>query len=312
MARWRLSGRRFAPSGRIWPRLVLASLVVVAVGLSAVAFFLAIPDQSASSTPSSAPVPSTAAPTPTAAPKHPAPTRVLLALTSTGAWRAPIGSCPGAPITLEYTLDGGVTWLPSTSAGKLGATSVLDLERGLNGAIVAVGQAPDACAPQQYTTTSRSDKWKPADGVGTAWYVVPGAPSSINSPEGVRATPCGQINGLATGDELAVAVLCDDERFFRSTDHGATWDGGLSVPGAVSLGGNKQGYLIGAVGTPMCAGVQLEVFSPAMAPRDRAGAGCYRTAADTSQVALSVGAEVVWLWVGDETVALARNGNKWE
>lgn len=307
--------RRSASLTRRWPRYLLGGLLVVVIALVVGALAWTRPNSSAgTAAPGAAEIP---APTPTPAQTAatqavPAPTRVLLALSATAAWRAPVGACPGTPVTLEYTTDGGVTWKPSTSAGSLGATSVLDLERGASGAVVAVGQLPPDCAPRELSTNARSDKWKPAETPVGAWYVTPGAPASVNSPTGALATPCAAVIDVRAGAEQHVAVLCNDERLHRSKDAGATWDPGLWVPGARSLGSNKTGYIVAAVGTPMCAGVALEVFSPQMATRDRTVVGCYETAADvTSPVSISVAADAVWVWVGDELAALSRAGGAW-
>ncbi len=306
--------RRPAP-GRTWPRYLVGGLLVVAVALVVGALAVARPNPSPGRAGAGPAEPAVITPTPAptaAAQKIPAPTRLLLALNASAAWRAPIGSCPGAPVTLEYTTDGGVTWKPSTSAGSLGATSVLDLERGTSGAIVAVGQVPDACTPQELTTVSRADKWKPSETPLGAWYVTPGSPATVNSPTGVLATPCAAVIDVRSGAEQNVAVLCDDERLYRSKDAGVTWDPGLWIPGARSLGSNKTGYIVAAVGTPMCAGVALEVFSAQMAPRDRTVVGCHKSAADgATPISISVAADSVWLWSGDEIVALVRNGATW-
>lgn len=312
--RRRRSLRRPAPV-RTWPRFVLGGVLVVAVALVVGALAVARPNPSpgpagagAADAPVIAPTPAQTA----AAQKIAAPTRLLLALNASAAWRAPAGSCPGSPITLEYTTDGGATWKPSTSAGSLGATSVLDLERGASGAIIAVGQVPDACTPQELTTVSRADKWKPNVTPVGAWYVTPGSPATVTSPGGVLATPCAAVIDVRTGADQNVAVLCDDERLYRSKDAAATWDPGLWVPGARSLGSNKTGYIVAAVGTPMCAGVVLEVFSAQMAPRDRTVVGCHIATVDAATpVSISVAADSVWLWSGDQIVALVRNGATW-
>ncbi len=308
--------RRPTAATRTWPRLalgvLLVAVIVLIVGALAATRPAGSPDAAGSAGAGDIPI-STPTPQPTAAAqKIAAPTRLLLALSSTAAWRAPAGSCPGTPVTLEYTTDGGATWKPSTSAGSLGATAVLDLERGTSGAVLAVGQVPDACTPQELTTVARADKWKPNETPLGAWYVTPGAPATVNSPTGVVATPCAVVIDVRAGAEANVGVLCDDERLYRSKDAGVTWDSGIWVPGARSLGSNKQGYLIAAVGTPMCAGVVLEVFSPQMAPRDRTVVGCHEIAVDAATpVSISVAADAVWLWIGDQIVALTRNGGTW-
>ncbi|HYI34697.1 MAG TPA: hypothetical protein VEX88_14640 [Glaciibacter sp.] len=311
--------RRPAPVSRMWPRFLLGGLLLAVIVLVVGALAVTTPSDSAG--PAGAgdnigvPAPfETASPAATAAAQPiPVPARLLLALSSTAAWRAPTGSCPGTPITLEYTTDGGATWKPSTSAGALGATSVLDLERGASGAVIAIGQVPDDCAPRELTTVNRADKWKPNPTPLGAWYVAPGSPASVTSPTGVIAAPCPAVADVRAGVEQNVAVLCTDERLYRSKDAGVTWDTGIWVPGARALGSNRQGYLVAAMGTPMCGGVVLEVFSPSMAPRDRTVVGCHETDADpaATPVSISVAADAVWLWVGDQIVALTRNGATW-
>ncbi|MCU1637209.1 MAG: hypothetical protein JWQ68_2448 [Cryobacterium sp.] len=254
----------------------------------------------------------TGTPEPTAADEpSAAPTRTIVAISDVGAWRSLIGACPSGPVTPEYTVDGGASWKPSTSTGPLGISSVLRLARGDGGSVDMVGQAPAACAPQTLTTNARKDRWAPSTEAVQAWYVVPGTPSTINTPAGIRPTPCAAVIDVEPGVGEHAAVLCDNQRFFRSSDGGATWDGGIFVAGSRTFAPSADGYLVAATGQPECEGVQLRVVYPKTAPRDGAPLGCKVTKADTTEVALSVIGESVWLWVGDEIAVTSDRGITW-
>ena len=237
--------------------------------------------------------------------------RLLIAVNETGAWRALAGACPGTVGTLEYTTDGGATWIPSTSAGEFGVTSLLSLSRGPSGSIEAIGRAPEDCTPQLLTTTARADGWEPAAGVELEWYIVPEDASAVNSPDGIRATPCDTVVRVRSGIGGNAAVLCADHRFFRTQDGGASWDDGILLPGARSFAESQEGYIVAAVGRPRCPGVRLQVVYEQTAPRDGASAGCYETTADTTEVSISIVRDAVWLWVGDEIAVTADRGATW-
>ena len=239
------------------------------------------------------------------------PTRVLAAVNDLGAWRAPVGACPGTPAALEYTTDGGATWKPSTSAGTAGMTAILSLDRGDDGRAEAVGLVSEACTPRLFTTIARADRWEPAAGVETEWYVVPGDPSRVNSPGGIRATPCAVVVGVQTMSDESAGVLCDDHRFFRTQNGGASWDGGIVLRGARAFAESSDGYLVAAVAQPGCDGVQLQLVYPQAAPRDGAAAGCRITTADTTEVSISVVGDTVWLWTGDEISVTVDRGATW-
>jgi hypothetical protein len=305
--------RRGPPVRRTWPVFTLLALTVLTAALTGAAL-MNMGSQAASTADAPPPAQPVSTPAATAAAEPVAPqTRALAAISATAAWRtSATGSCPAAPVTLEYTTDGGATWAPSTSAGSAGVSALLSLGRGADGSAQAVGQTSNGCAPALFTTTSRADRWTPAAGVEQEWYVVPGAPSSINSPGGVRATPCGAVIGVHAASGEAAAVLCDDERIVRTLDGGATWDDGLHVPGARTFAASAAGYLLATVGRADCAGVRLVVVYPSAAPGDGSASACRQTTADTSQVSISLAGESLWLWTGDELAITSDRGVSWQ
>ncbi|MCU1444489.1 hypothetical protein, partial [Cryobacterium sp.] len=196
--------------------------------------------------------------------------------------------------------------------GSAGVSALLSLDLSADGSVQAVGQISDGCAPALFTTTSRADRWTPAVGAEQEWYIVPGAPATINSPGGVRATPCAVVIGVDATSADAAAVLCDDERLVRTLDGGATWDDGLYVPGARTFAASPSGYLLATVGRADCAGVRLVVVYPSAAPGDGAASACRLTTADTTQVSMSVAGEILWLWTGEEFAVTADRGVSWQ
>ncbi|MBC7518012.1 MAG: hypothetical protein H7248_03880 [Microbacteriaceae bacterium] len=287
---------------------------VVAVGFVGVAVVSATPTPT---TNAGAPPPSYEVPT-GIAPNNEAPaetigvpTRVLLALNESGAWRGSAGGCPAAPTALEFTIDGGATWTPSLAAPKLGVSSVLTMNRGAQGSTEVVGQPAAGCVPQLFSATARSDRWQLLGGAEKQWYVVPGGGNSINTPSGVRPTPCAVVVGVSARTDGSVGVLCSDQRLFRSRDSAASWDAGLFVPGARSIDQNATSYLVAVAGRSECAGVQIVVVYPQPAPRDRAVLACHKSAADTQQVVISNAGTALWLWAGDELVVTTDRGVTW-
>lgn len=290
----------------------LFALLIVAAVLAVVALAAASQPEKAGARPDPAPLlPAATEPVEGPVEQISRPSRLLLAVNETGAWRTSVGACPGGPLTLEYTTDGGVTWNPSVTAGNLGASSILAVRRGPEGRILAVGQGAPDCVPQMISSNARADKWSQVAGVELEWYPAPGVPNSVNSPHGVLSTPCATVVAVQPAVEPAVGVLCDDQRFFRSADGGTSWDEGIQIPGARSVTLSADGYLLAKVGNPRCAGVQLAIVYPQTAPGDGDSAGCRQTAADTTSVSLSVAGDALWLWVGDEVAVTADRGATW-
>jgi hypothetical protein len=304
--------RRGPPVQRVWPKILLAALAVLTVVLAGAAV-LNLGSQAASTADTQPPALPVSTPVATAAAAPvPAQTRALTALSATAAWRTnATGSCPAAPVGLEYTTDGGATWAPSASAGSAGVSALLGLGLSADGSVQAVGQTSADCAPALFTTTARADRWTPAAGVEQEWYIVPGAPASINSPGGVRATPCAAVIAVDAASADAAAVLCDNERIVRTQDGGATWDDGLYVPGARTFAASASGYLLATVGRDDCAGVRLVIVYPSAAPADGAASAC-RVTPDTSQVSLSIAGDILWLWTGEDIAITADRGVSWQ
>lgn len=294
---------------------LFATLALATVGLVLMAMALATPaprTQQAAVPPPSYEVPTGIAPTGAAAPETIGiPSRVLLALNDSGAWRGSVGGCPASPAALEFTIDSGATWTPSLAAPKLGVASVLAMNRGPQGSTEVVAQPAGGCVPQLFSATARSDRWQVLGGVEKQWYIVPGGGGSINTPAGVRGTPCPVVVGVRARTDGGVGVLCSDQRFFRSRDSAATWDTGLFVPGARSIDQNATSYLVAAAKQPDCTGVQIVVVYPQPAPRDRAVLACHKSGADTQQVVISSAGTALWLWAGAELVVTTDRGVTW-
>lgn len=299
---------------RRWQLLALALICVITAVLVIVAFSVARPPQDGNAIAQPSSQPGGAPPTPVATPPATpitAPARTIVALNESSAWRSTTGACPGAAIAMEYTRDGGVTWTPSTSIAELGLSATLSLIRGPGGLVSAVGQSETlgACSPQLFTTVARADGWELTDGVEQHWFAAVVGTQNINSPSGPATAPCAVIV-LRAADPEHAALLCDDERVFRSSDGGASWDDGIVVPGARSLGESIDGYIVPAVGQPGCAGVQLKIVYLQTAPRDGAPAGCRETAA-AGDISISITGETVWLWTGDEIAITVDRGITW-
>ena len=133
------------------------------------------------------------------------------------------------------------------------------------------------CAPQYIRTYVSGDNWATySDQLGGSWYLKPETPTSVHSPNGDVAAPCGAMVGLAVKDASNAAVLCADHTVYRTSNAGASWGKQLAVTGAVALAATTNGYAAAAADVSGCAGVVVSNFDGTTgAPTP---AGCFATA----------------------------------
>lgn len=242
-----------------------------------------------------------------------APTRVLVALDDSIAWRATTGACPETPALPERTTDAGATWAPTDATA---ATDMRSIRRIIvEGPDLAsfVGQTPVDCGAMFVRTFVGGDNYEEfAEGLGGAWYVNPLNGAEVHSPAGNFAAPCATVLALAARDAAGAAVLCADGAIHLSADSATTWSAPVEIPGAVNVAASSSGYTVAVAGDPSCAGVRLVALS-----EDAAAAplGCLPSAqtptALAGNVAVSVTDDTIWLWAGDALVRSADGGNTW-
>lgn len=243
-------------------------------------------------------------------------TRLLSALDADTAWRAAAGECPAASAAPEITTDAGGTWKMTDATADAQVTALQSLRVVSESQVEAVGLAAADCSPQFVRSFVSGDDYSSSpDLLDDQWYVSPRDRSVVQTPNGEVAAPCGTVVALAQrDDDISAAIICADTQVFTTADSGETWSPPLRIAGVVNLAVTQMGYVIATVGLPECAGVQLIALSanPTTAPPT----GCLQVdlPAETMQgnVAISEGAGVIWVWVGDLTRRSSDQGTSWQ
>lgn len=326
-----------AKQGR-WPKIsgevtLVVALVVVNIILVALLLDRPAPDEGdiASpgliSEPSPLPVPSA---TPSASPSvepspepEPSPTPpateasryVMAAVDGSTAWRVATGACPEVPANPERTVDGGVTWQASDASLATGITAVQRLIASSAEQLALIGFRADGCAPTLVRTFVGGEEYTTADEeLGAAWYVPADNRATVHAPQtGVVAAPCGSIVAISAASNTVAAVLCADGSVHATSDSGASFTGGVVIPGAQSLTASGDGWAVAAVGDERCGGVGIFALD---APATTAElGGCFTTSSGPEQlagvVAIANGAGTLWLWVGDTVARSETSGATW-
>lgn len=261
-------------------------------------------------TASTAPKPATASPAPTTAAEAVSPSRLLAAVDGDTAWRAATGPCPATPAAIELTTDGGATWKKSDASGPAKASALVRLTAQSAKQASAVALAADGCSPEFIRTYVGGDNWAAYAGEATsAWYLDPRATGTVHSPNGDVSAPCPAV-GLAVGAPTQAALLCANHDVYRTSDSGATWGSPKQVSGAVAIGARDGGYVVAAVGSGSCGGVQ--VVSLDAGTGEAAALACVgSTPPPAGGVAISGGTGAVWLWAGDAVARSTDGGTTW-
>ena len=242
-----------------------------------------------------------------------APTRLLVALDDSIAWRATTGACPDTPALPERTTDAGVTWEPTDATAP---TDVRSIRRILvEGPDLAsfVGQSPVDCAAMFVRTFVGGDNFEEfANGLAGTWYVNPLNGAQVHSPEGDFAAPCATVVALAARDASGAAALCADGTIHLTADAATTWSGPVEIPGALNIAASSDGFTVAVAGDEACAGVRLIGLSEAA---DVVPLGCLPSEQTpqllAGNVAVSVTDDTIWLWAGDVLVRSVDGGNTW-
>lgn len=343
MRRLRRGGPRDISRRRVW--------VYVAIGLFLLAdCYLVVTALGSSRADTSVPTATptslapTTTPTPTPSPTVAAPvtvspipaTRILSAVSSSVAWRAETGICPDPLAAPEVSTDAGASWTTTDANGPTAVTALQGIDA-TNGSVAQfVGFAAADCSAQVVRTFVGGDNYASYDNaVDTAWYVDPADRAAVHGPDGVQPAPCDEVVALAAGSSAgSAAVLCADTRVFATTDAAATWSAPLTVPGALALTANTDGYLALAAGATdgAAAGAEaataeavtclgLDVIELSTDPASDTGdltattTGCYATdeapAALAGNIAVSAADGTLWLWIGDATLRSTDAGHTW-
>ncbi|CAL4860789.1 hypothetical protein [Microbacterium sp. MM2322] len=280
------------------PSVVVAILVValtVAVGALVV---LALQRAQGDSVPSGA----QSAPPVASTPPSPSPSASAVALTPPGAaerflavgadmiWRATAGVCGGDPPVLERSDDGGDTWADVTPTYR-GIAQIRDLLPFADTEADLVADVGDDCETQALRTFTQGTFWSPYDDLLAQSTYLDGASVIVDGT--ALDAPCAQPWGLRASGDTA-AFICDGTAY--ATTDGRTSPIGTGVRALDVL----DGTVVGATTAPDCDGIQLAVLSPDPEPL-----ACVEGDA-AAPLALSLTADTITVWAGDELVRTAR------
>ena len=274
----------------------------------------AVSPEAPSASPSQPPATPSESPSPTvASPAVVVASRLLGAVDGDIAWRATTGDC-GVGASPEVTESAGAEWVATDATGPTGATALQRLSPESAG-VASMIALDDACAPTVVRTYVGGDNYEEfSAGLEGRWYVDPRDRSTLITPSGDAAAPCDAIFGLAVRSDAEAAVLCGDGAAYATTVGGAAWSPAQVLPGAQAIGTAPDGYLVGAVARPECAGVLLvpiDVSGAAGAPR-----GCLQMGVPpeslAGQIAIDEGAGVVWVWASDLVARSFDGGSTWQ
>jgi hypothetical protein len=237
--------------------------------------------------------------------------RFLSALSADGAWRTTAGSCPDGAIVAEFTSDGGATWHPHDVTAATGAAQALRIEAvDLDYAfLVTLDQAN--CGPQFSATYTGGDAWEAYtdERLVGAWFLRPDSPDFVVSPAGRQAAPCSAA-ALASRSEVEAALLCVDQRVFRTFDGGLSWDDGVEIAGALAIADAPDGYVVASTGVEECDGVGV-LSLPNTDSDEAAELGCADVRGKPGEVAVAAAEGAIWLWAADEMARSLDGGKTW-
>lgn len=299
--------------GLILALVATGALVTVALGRTQPQVAAgATPPPGASAAPVAAPGASPAPAGSTAPPAAVPANRYLSALNDQVAWRSYGGSCPANPTGVESTTNRGANWRGFDVATGTQSAGVLRLEASGPDLTYLITQRVTAnCAPQYVGTYTAGAAFEayPAR-TATTWFLLPSDRATVQTPKGPAPSPCRAV-AIATRSETEAALLCADATVRRTKDAGATWDAGLSVPGAAALDDTPGGYVIGVAGQPGCAGVQLRTIGKAATAGEGATVGCFKAQFQPGDVAVSAGGTAIWVWAGASLGVSLDGGASW-
>jgi len=237
------------------------------------------------------------------------PTRIIVPVDESAAWRSPTPACMGAFATIEHSVDAGATWDASTLDGVGGILAIDPYEDpSMVGIVAAVA---GSCATEYRRSFTGGEFWAPAPDEAPAIPLLDQADRAVvHWPDGAGPGPCAAV-GLASAEDGGAAVLCPDAGLWLApaADRGAWAPAGL--PGAaVAVAAQGDDYLVALRRNPACdPGLSLVILveDGVVAPL-----ACLTALPDESApIALGTSEDAAWLWVGDATLVSSDGGSSW-
>jgi len=235
----------------------------------------------------------------------------IVAQDGSHALRYRAGVCNASAATAESTVDGGASWV-AVAISPVPADSAVQVVAAPSGdSIIATSGESCSAALFSLRTVRKVTSFAPVAGGAADWYVTPGNQTAIVGNGGAAVTaPCTAVS-LTTLSNGSAAVLCANERVFRTQDAGATWDRGLSVKGAVAIARSDSGFVVAQGRQKGCEGIVVSSL-PALGGRTPTALGCTPLPYVASTAAMSWSPTGIWLWSQDALAVSVDQGATWK
>lgn len=237
------------------------------------------------------------------------PTRLLVATSSSRAWRATVGDCR-TPGRVERSDNGGKSWRLAVRP-TLGPIVRLGIESNDN--LYTVGGAGEDCSSRYISYSADGAVVARTDKPRGIWSRDPKKPDQIRGPGSARATPCkGQhVVGLASLSRSEALLVCTDGAVMATSDSGKSWEVADELVGTMAVGAGDGRFWVAGKGEN-CDGIAIRSFS---LTAEKLARGRSRCAADLTitpgQIAIDVSDNAIWLWAGDKVEVSTDSGRTW-
>jgi hypothetical protein len=233
--------------------------------------------------------------------------RLLLATSSTKAWRATIGDCT-TPGEIERSTNGGASWKRIVATGSAPIVRLRTEPSGL----FTIGGTGGSCSVR-YVAYAR-------DGAVTAsttsppnvWFPTPKDRDEINGPSGAQANPCKRhVIGLAPLKPSQALTVCDDAAM-RTHNSGKTWEQIAWIPNTLAITAGSGRYWLAGT-SENCAGVTVQALAEEDGSLRRGPTRCARDlAVAAGEVAIDVTGGTIWLWSQNRIAISTDDGETWK
>jgi hypothetical protein len=233
--------------------------------------------------------------------------RLLLATSSTTAWRATIGDCT-APGEIEQSTTGGASWKRIVAAGSAPIVRLGTEPSGL----FTIGGAGQRCSARYLAYDKHGAVTASRNAPLDMWYLTPDDRDEVNGPEGAKSRPCqDHIVGLATLDSSRALVVCADGAAIRTSNSGGTWQEVARVPNTLAVAAGDGRYWL-ARSMPDCHGIAVDSAAVKGTRSSQSSMSCVPADGVTAgEVALDVTDGAIWVWAGSKTEISTDGGRTW-